>query len=78
MLNCFGGFIFYEAHWLFSWRYWEVSEFLASQNGRKVIGKNGMLAINIMVTLLILADESCAFYVYNPNFEGASIYGPYL
>jgi hypothetical protein len=29
VLSCFGAFIFYEVHWLFSWRYWEISEFLA-------------------------------------------------
>ena len=32
LLIAFGCFVFYEGHWLFSWRYFEISEFLASQN----------------------------------------------
>ena len=78
-------FIFYEAHWVFALRYWEVAELLAKQQNGKSCCKQWQLnIINFLVSIILLVNWSVYGYAgYHDNYENATkfllnLFGDYL
>jgi hypothetical protein len=55
-------FLYYEVHWLFAWRYWQVSETLARVRGTSFCNNCMIYAFNLLITAVIFANYTLAVF----------------
>ena len=56
MVNAVGNIFYFEAHWLFAWRYWQVSEVLLRVRSKSMCSNWVHYLLNGVVSLLIFAN----------------------
>jgi hypothetical protein len=72
IIAAIGTGLYYETHWLFAWRYWQVAEVLSRVRGKSCCSNCCILSINVVVCILIAVNFFLTAYndVFNDGKYG--------
>ena len=73
VMSCVANFLFYEAQWIFAWRYWKVSELLSkSRTDKQLLNDTGIVVVSVVMSILILVNMTvdCYFFLTR-DYNGA-------